>query len=185
MAGEVAASIDAGRPGPPVLVCVHGLSGSGRWWSAVLPRLERSGPVVVLDLPRGLRPDQLPDWVASRLEPLEPPVDLVGHSLGALVCATVACRRPDLVRRLVLIAPPGLDRRRSMATLVWPLLRTLARSRPRFLATLTTDAMRTGPGNIVRGGLHVCRADIRDDLPSLVAPTSMSVMWSRPCVVDR
>ena len=159
------------QPGRAPLVCVHGLSGSSRWWSRLLPGLERGGPVVLLDLPRSLHPRLLEEWVGARLEDLEHPVDLVGHSLGALVSVRVAGLRPELVRRLVLIAPPGIRGRRSTTVYLWPLLRTLARSRPGFLATLTTDALRTGPRNIVRGGVHVAAADIRGDLPSVAAPT--------------
>jgi pimeloyl-ACP methyl ester carboxylesterase len=33
------------------------------------------------------------------------------------------------------------------------------------------DALRSGPRNIVRGGLHVSGADVREDLASVVAPT--------------
>ena len=37
---------------------------------------------------------------------LEPPVPVVGHSLGALVALALADLRPDLVRWLVLLDPP-------------------------------------------------------------------------------
>jgi pimeloyl-ACP methyl ester carboxylesterase len=133
-------------------------------------RLEGAGPLALLDLPRSCSPSRLPDWVIGRLEGLGPPVDLVGHSLGGLVSARVAASRPDLVRRLVLIAPPGIDPRPS-TTYLWPLLVTLARSRPGFLARLTADALRTGPRNVVRGGRHVSTADVRADLPRIIAPT--------------
>ena len=39
---------------------------------------------------------------------LQGPFDLVGHSLGAMVAATLAVRRPRRVRRLILVAPAGL-----------------------------------------------------------------------------
>ena len=165
---EPHASVD--RPERPLLVCVHGLAGSSRWWSRVVPRLEPGGRVVLLDLPRSIPPSGLSEWVIGRLEGLGEPIDLVGHSLGALLCVRVAGARPELVRRLVLIAPPGI-RGRSTPSYLWPLLRTLARSRPAFLVTLTADALRAGPGNIARGGLHVAAARIRDDLASVVAPT--------------
>jgi pimeloyl-ACP methyl ester carboxylesterase len=154
-----------------VLACVHGLSGSSRWWAPLVPRIEASGPVVLLDLPRSLGPTALPEWVVGRIERLEPPVDLVGHSLGGLVCANVAALRPDLVRRLVLIAPPGLGAPRSPAAYVWPLLLTVGRSRPSFLTRLTADALRAGPRNIVRGGRHAATADVSACLPAIVAPT--------------
>ncbi len=155
----------------PALACVHGLSGSSRWWSRLVPRLEAAGPVALLDLPRSLAPTGMPEWVVDRLERLEPPVDLVGHSLGGLVCARVAALRPDLVRRLILIAPPGMGAPRSPAAYVWPLAVTLGRSRPGFLTRLTADALRAGPRNIVRGGRYATTADVRAALGSIDAPT--------------
>jgi pimeloyl-ACP methyl ester carboxylesterase len=153
------------------LVCVHGLAGSSRWWSAVAPGLEQSGPVVLLDLPHGLRPDALSGWLAGELERHSPPVDLTGHSLGALLAVRLAAASPELVRRLILVAPPGLQTRRTPLHLGWPLLVSLGASRPRFLARLTIDAVRAGPRNIVRGGFHVASADVRAELASVEAPT--------------
>ena len=106
---------------PPTLVCVHGLSASSRWWSRVVSRLEGSGRVVLLDVPRSLPPSDVAAWLAERIEGLGPPVDLAGHSLGALASARVASIRPELVRRLVLISPPGIRPRRSPLAYAWPL----------------------------------------------------------------
>jgi pimeloyl-ACP methyl ester carboxylesterase len=153
------------------LVCLHGLAGSSRWWSAVAPELRASGPVTLLDAPRRVGPDALEGWVAGRLATLEPPVDLVGHSLGALTAVRLAAAQPELVRRLVLVAPPGLTPRRSPLHLGLPLLSSLVQSRPRLLGTLLVDAARTGPANIMRGGAHVARADVSDRLADVSAPT--------------
>jgi len=40
-------------------------------------------------------------------------VDLLGHSFGGKVAMLMASRHPDLVRKLVLIAPSGLKRKRN------------------------------------------------------------------------
>ena len=152
------------------LVCVHGLAGSPRWWEPVTRGLEEGGSVVVLDLPRRLHPDALVRWVSDAIDPLAP-VDLAGHSLGALVAVRVAAQRPELVQRLILVAPPGIRPWRTPLHLSVPLLATLARSRPRFLVRLARDALRSGPRNIVRGGLHVASADVTPELVSVRAPT--------------
>jgi len=153
---------------PIPLVCLHGLAGSPRWWAPVAQGIE--GRVLVPDLPRRLHPDALTGWVADVVEPAAP-VDLAGHSLGALVAVRLAARRPELVRRLILIAPPGIRPWRSPLYLGAPLVATLVRSRPRPLATIVRDAVRSGPRNIVRGGLHVASADVTAELARVQAPT--------------
>ena len=127
--------------------------------------------MVLLDVPRSLPPSEVARWLIDRIEALEPPIDLAGHSLGALVSVRVAAMRPELVRRLVLIAPPGLRPRSWPIAYGWPLISSLARCRPAFLARLTSDALRAGPINLVRGGLHVSGTDIGDELSSVTAPT--------------
>lgn len=125
----------------------------------------------VLDLPRAVPPGELAAWVAGRLEELRTPVDLVGHSLGALVAVRVAASRPELVRRLILIAPPGIASRRSALAYGWPLVASLLRARPRFLVRLATDAARAGPRNILRGGRYVAAADATGEAERVRAPT--------------
>jgi pimeloyl-ACP methyl ester carboxylesterase len=41
----------AGGPGPP-LVCVHGLAGSWRWWTRIVPPLAERFEVHLVDVPR-------------------------------------------------------------------------------------------------------------------------------------
>ena len=54
-------------------------------------------------------------------------------------------------------------------------MRSVARSRPGFLVRLTTDALRAGPRNLVRGGRHVAGAEVRAELASVTAPTLL--LW--------
>jgi pimeloyl-ACP methyl ester carboxylesterase len=153
------------------LVCLHGLAGSSRWWRLVAPELEATGPVELLDLPPSLPPTALTDWVASSIRGRDGPVDLGGHSLGALVAVQVASLHPHLVRRLVLVAPPGLQPRGASVRLVWPLVVSLRQTGPRFLVRVTSDALRSGPRHILRGGAYVATADVSADLPAVAAPT--------------
>lgn len=153
------------------LVCLHGLAGSARWWARVTAQLEDADTVDVLDLPRRLSADRLTGWVADHIAADRQPVDLAGHSLGALVGVRVAASHPELVRRLILIAPPGLQPPRSPLHLGFPLLVSLTQLRPRFMPTLLFDALRAGPRNIVRGGLHVATADVSVEARCVRAPT--------------
>ena len=97
--------------GPP-LILLHGLSGSGRWWSRNVPVFSRSFRTYSVDLPgfgqsRGVRwsrlddiADRLADWLVD--EGL-PRAHIVGHSLGGAVAARLAARHPNRVDRLVLV----------------------------------------------------------------------------------
>jgi pimeloyl-ACP methyl ester carboxylesterase len=168
-----AASGFEGRQPAVALVCIHGLAGSSAWWNTVTAELEEAGPVYPLDLPRGVHPADLAVWVIEQLNrfPVDGPVDFMGHSLGALVALRVAAARPELVRKLVLIAPPGMMPGRSTVTFGWPLIASLTRARPSFLARLAADASRAGPANILRGARHVAAADARLDARKVAAPT--------------
>jgi len=106
--------------GDEPLVLIHGLA-TTRWiWDLVAPTLAHERRVVTLDLPgfgasppvgEGFDPDEVADRIARGLSSrrIRGPFDLVGHSLGAMVATALAARRPATVRRLILVAPAGLD----------------------------------------------------------------------------
>jgi pimeloyl-ACP methyl ester carboxylesterase len=109
----------AGEP----LVLLHGLGTTQQIWSLVAESLARDRRVVMLDLPgfgqsapvgTGFDLDEVGDRLVRALaaHDVTAPFDLVGHSLGGAVALTLAARRPKLVRRLVLVAPAGLQGRR-------------------------------------------------------------------------
>ncbi len=110
-------------------------------------------------------------WLAQWWEIAEiGPAAVAGHSLGGLLCARLAARRPDLVRKLVLVAPAGLPGR-TMAGSTAPLLRVLLSSHPRFLALLARDAARSGPVTIGTAARALLAADVRADLAAVRSPT--------------
>lgn len=161
------------------LVLVHGLSGSSRWWDAVLPRLTVRFQCHVVDVPRfgtAFRPADTAGWLGDWTEAaaLER-VRLVGHSLGGTACARLAAERPELVDRLVLVAPAGMPSGRRIAGYALPLLAALRLTTPAFLARLTLDATRAGPRALLRGGLYAARADVREQAPAIAAPTLL--LW--------
>jgi pimeloyl-ACP methyl ester carboxylesterase len=159
--------------GPP-LILLHGLSGSGRWWSRNVPAFARSFRTYTVDLPgfgqsrrvRWSRLDDIADriagWVAD--EGL-PRVHIAGHSLGGAVAARLAARHPDRIDRLVLVdaairpegmrptpRPVGLTPTiRLAAPGVAPLLvRDLLRCHPRSFITATVDALQTDWDSLAR-----------------------------------
>jgi pimeloyl-ACP methyl ester carboxylesterase len=151
---------------PVRTVLVHGLAGSSRWWRPVEQRLAdlELDPV---DLPRRARIDELESWLAERLEPR---AALVGHSFGGLLAARVAARRPELVDRLVLIAPAGVSGR-TLRGHVLPLARTLPRVPPRLAPILVHDALRAGPFGLWSASRIATRIDVRSLLGDIAAPT--------------
>ena len=119
------------------------------------------------------------------------PVDLVGYSLGAVVAAAVAATRPELVRRLVLIAgwPDPDDARHQLAIDLWQRLELadhdlftrflqlsclsapfLSGIGPAGVAQLIDNAPPITPG--MRQHIDLDRrADLRPLLPKITAPT--------------
>jgi pimeloyl-ACP methyl ester carboxylesterase len=102
-------------PAPPVLL-LHGLGVGGSIWQSFARRLLPHLAAVAPDM-RGHGQSDAPaagytptDYANDLLElaeaELQPPVPVVGHSLGALVALAMAELQPDVIRWLVLLDPP-------------------------------------------------------------------------------
>jgi len=165
-------------PGPsagPTFVLVHGLGGSHANWLALAPMLANRGRVLALDLPGfGLSPlaGRKASLSSSRAvigrfieEVAEPPVVLVGNSMGGALSVRHAIADPDSVRGLVLIAPAlprnglkSLDR--TVAGFI------SASMLPRVGESFVARSMRAyGTERILDQMLRLCNVD-----PSRVAP---------------
>jgi len=124
-AGRQVHLVEGGRPGvaaPPSipLACLHAAPCSGASFTPFLNAVAQRRHVLALDTPGyggSDRPEQRPD-IAGYAEILgealdaalhsggEGPIDLFGYSTGALIAVELARRRPDRVRRLVLMSVP-------------------------------------------------------------------------------
>lgn len=110
----------AGPRGARAILLLHGITGSRRYWLPRALRLARSHRLIVPDLPGfGRSPKPFTDYthgffVESLVGLLEQedvggPVQIVGHSLGALIGLELAIRYPDLVGRMTLLNLPRLS----------------------------------------------------------------------------
>jgi pimeloyl-ACP methyl ester carboxylesterase len=169
----------AGRGEPVILV--HGLSGSTRWWSRNIPVLAERYSVYLLDLPgfgamrrlhRRFVLAEAASWLSAWMEAVGlQRAHLVGHSMGGYVCVRLAARRPEVVGRLVLVAPAGVPAGRSMFGYLGPLLSAVRYATPSFLPVLVYDALRMGPVTLWRAARDLLAEDVRADLQRIEAPT--------------
>jgi pimeloyl-ACP methyl ester carboxylesterase len=101
------------------LICLHSREGSSRSFARFLPEIAGDRSVYAPDLPGFGESDPAPSFghadaakavsdLANDLRLRQ--IDLLGVRFGAAVALELAVVRPELVRRLVLIGSPPLDR---------------------------------------------------------------------------
>ncbi|HEX4344868.1 MAG TPA: alpha/beta hydrolase [Solirubrobacteraceae bacterium] len=103
----------------PVILMIHGLSGSWQNWLENIPFFARDHRVIAVDLP-GFGESEMPvkdisisnyaDTIDALLDVLEiETVRLVGNSMGGFIGAELAIRYPARIERLVLVSAAGLS----------------------------------------------------------------------------
>ncbi|HEY7282957.1 MAG TPA: alpha/beta hydrolase [Actinomycetota bacterium] len=169
---------DAG-PGSPTFVCIHGLGGSHLNWMGVAPGLARSGRVLAPDLigfgftPRAARSSSLPSnrSLLSRFiaRMAEPPVVLVGNSMGGAMAMLQAAYEPSSAAGVVLTSPALPWERGGMPSAL--ILAAFAMYRMPRLGEWFVRARndRLGPERMVEIGFRLVMADPARVDPALVA----------------
>jgi pimeloyl-ACP methyl ester carboxylesterase len=115
----------------PLIVLLHGITGSSQTWEPVIPLLARHARVIAPDLlghGESAKPDtgdySLGAWAAGVRDLLvalgHEKATIVGHSLGGGVALQFAYQFPERCERLVLVGSGGLGRE------VHPMLRAVA-----------------------------------------------------------
>lgn len=169
--------------GPP-LILLHGLSGSGRWWSRNIDAFAGRFRTYTVDLPgfgenravRWSRLDDTADWLTAWMvdEGLER-ANIAGHSLGGAVAARLASRRPDRVERLVLvdaaIRPHGM---RATARMV-DVVKTISQHSPGFAPLYLRDLLRSHPLSATVATFDALLAEWEPHLSRITAPTL--IVW--------
>jgi len=111
---------DDAPPGAPIVVMLHGFTGSKENWYPLAERLRGKYRLLIPDLPGWGESERKPDAdygfvaqsvrVAELIQALSPnrPVVLLGHSMGGGIAALVAARYPQLVDRVGLLDAAGV-----------------------------------------------------------------------------
>lgn len=181
--GAAALAYEAGGSGSPVLL-LHGLSGSGRWWSRNVPALAQHFRTYTVDLPgfganRAIRwtgLDDTADWLATWMaDEGVGPAHVAGHSLGGAVAAHLAVRHPQRVDRLVLVGSAIRPRAARATTRATDLLRTIQRRSPGFTAMFVRDALRCHPRSAAAATVEAIMTNWDGRLAQVAAPTL--VVW--------
>lgn len=167
------------------IVMVHGMQGSAIAYCELARRLGRQGPTYLLDLRGhgqtavtddpgcGSIADQVEVVIAFLREVVGPPVVLVGNSFGAMICAHVARRAPDLVSRLVLIGPAI---RPSSAPVLLPRLIQWLVIRPRQVRDSADEQVRSGKKSEAPDARILNSTPYQD----LVPPAYLAAMRAQP-----
>src|SRR5690349_13700586 len=167
----------------PAVVLIHGLSGSGRWWTYNVPALAQQYRVYNVDVvgfgrSRGQRLvlQEAGDWLVEWLE-VEgiTRAHIVGHSMGGYIAAGVAATAPEMVRRLVLVDALVLPMGPGLVRHALDLARATRFVGRGFLPVLVGDAMRAGPRTMWRATREVLSADLSSRLDAVQAETL--VIW--------
>ncbi len=167
------------------LVLVHGLSESTRVWYRNLPALAERYRVYLVDLPgfgamrkfrRLFDLKQSGAWLARWMQAVGlEEASLVGHSMGGYVCMATAAMYPERVRRLVLVDSIGIPFNLPVRRLVYPALKSIARTKPSFWPCIGYDYLRAGPVMVLNASLQIVKLDTADVLAAVRAPTL--VVW--------
>ncbi len=162
------------------LVLVHGLAGSGRWWSRNVAALAAGRRVFVVDLPG------FGDSTAGvPFSPVDAPRFLLawadrvgigcaawaGHSMGGRAVAELAADAPERVSRLVLVDAPVFPAGPDWPVSMRGLLLTLRHAAPSLLPVVAEDVLRTGPLSTTRSARDVLATGIGGRLQAIEAPT--------------
>ena len=182
--GWVEARAD-GAPTPdlPPVVLIHGLATSGAWWAPSVPALAAGRRVLLVDLlgfgsshGQPFRLDTAADVLAGWMAAIGVDrADVVGHSMGGFVGADLAARRPDLVRRLVLVDAAGLPLHHRVTQHLLNVVNGGVRAPLPMYPVAIACALRCGPLTIARAAHQVLATDLSDRLGRIAAPTL--VVW--------
>jgi 2-hydroxy-6-oxonona-2,4-dienedioate hydrolase len=179
----------------PVLVLVHGIGVSSRYFLPTAGRLAERCTVYAPDLPGfglsaplGVRPTvrRLADAFEAWLDAagLQVPHAFVANSFGCQLVADFAARRPERVARLVLVGPTVDRQARSLGRQAARLALDSVREPVGLLALETVDYVQHIRKSGVGGFVEMIRDSVEANLSRVRAPT-LVVRGDRDPIVPR
>ncbi|MGM1029515.1 MAG: alpha/beta fold hydrolase [Actinomycetota bacterium] len=169
------------RAGAPVVLLVHGIGMGQQYFGLLREALSAELDVIALDLPGfGASPEpseslpmpELADLVADALRGMvDEPIIALGHSMGTQVVAELAARHPELVGRVVLIAPTVNPLERSGWQQGLRLLQDLSNDPPIVALVGARMYAQAGARWYFRKLRSMLDHDLRDVLPRVLQPT--------------
>lgn len=174
-------AIPSARPGAPIVVLVHGLGVSGRYFEPAMKALAGDRTLLAPDLPgtgRSASPRHVLD-VSELAHALGRWLDVQGisrasfvaNSMGCQVATRLAVIAADRVDRLVLVGPTVDPRWRSMRRQIARWLLEATREPLKIFPILLRDYLRFGPRRFFATGRHALEHRMEDDAPYVEAPT--------------
>lgn len=168
--------------GATIFLLVHGIGMGKDAYTEFIEALGKRGTCIAIDLPgfgdaprpaHSLSMPQMGELVGRFIERRGAgPVVAVGHSMGTQVVAELAVQRPDLVQRLVLIAPTVNLFERTTAWQVWRMVQDLVGgASARAIVRGSWLYLRTGPAWFVRKFRTMMAHRIEFVAPRLTVPT--------------
>jgi pimeloyl-ACP methyl ester carboxylesterase len=178
---------EAGDPGGPPLVLVHGLGSSPRCWDRNLAFLGAGHSLHLVDLfaapapearGRVRRPrtrfsleEAATELAAQLTECAQGPATIVGHSMGGLVALHLAAHAPDLVSRLVLVDVPAVRVPRSRFSQAGAILRSALHADLAGAAVVASAFVSAGPFLMLAAARATLRADLGEHVERTGMPT--------------
>lgn len=118
--------VSVSEPGEEIVIFIHGLTGSHRYWNQIRESLPKKYQIVAVDL-LGFGRSPWPridytleqhlvalDQTLNQFVGSGKKVSLVGHSMGALLALQYFRRHPEALDKIILLAPPLYESRADL-----------------------------------------------------------------------
>ena len=171
----------AGPRGAQLVVMVHGIGVSSRYFLPLAEQLAEHYEVAVLDLPGyGTAPDpkhtlsiaELGGVVAAYVRQVgDTPAILIGHSMGCQIVAQAARQDGGAASKLILLSPTVNKWERSRRLQAWRLLQDVSQEPLAASLLIFGDYLRMGVGRYLRTSRSMIEDKIEETLKGCATPT--------------